>query len=101
MAHCHAQNGPNAGQVTFEERDARACQTWRFESVPGTAGYTVHSVEADVRGGQVACLGADLTLVRTAGDGAGCGTWTLLPTDDGTWSLSGVGTTQAVRVLLP
>ena len=67
----------------------------------GTAGYTVRSVEADVRGGQVACLGSDLTLVRTASDAAGCGTWSLLPTDDGTWSLTSGGTTQAVRVLLP
>ena len=101
VARCQAKHGPKAGTVTFEPRDARACQTWRVESVPGTAGYTVRSVEADVRRGQVACLGSDLTLVRTASDGAGCGTWTLLPTDDGTWSLSSGGTTQAVRVLLP
>jgi hypothetical protein len=94
------QHGPKAGTVTFEPRDARACQTWQVVSVPGTADYTVRSVEAQVKRGQVACLGSDLTLVR-ARDAAGCGTWTLLPTDDGTWSLSSGGTTQAVRVLLP
>lgn len=102
VARCHAKHGPGAGTVAFEPRDPRACQTWRFESVPGTAGYTVRNVDADVKRGQVACLGSDLTLVRTGGrDGGVCGTWTIQPTDDGTWSLSSEETTQAVRVLLP
>ncbi|GEL98756.1 hypothetical protein [Cellulomonas terrae] len=45
--------------------------------------------------------GTDLTAVRTGSDAAGCGTWTLLPMDDGTWTLTSGGTTQPVRVLLP
>lgn len=80
----------HTGAVTFRPRDERARQTWVLEPVAGTAGYTVRTTE---RGG---CLGTDLRLVHT-----GCGTWTLSPTDDGTWSLSSAGTTQAVRLLLP
>ncbi|NUU18532.1 family 43 glycosylhydrolase [Cellulomonas humilata] len=79
-----------AGAVTFRPRDERARQAWVVEPVAGTAGYTVRT--ADLGG----CLDTDLRLVRT-----GCATWTLSPTDDGTWSLSSTGTTQAVRLLLP
>ncbi|WP_315093588.1 family 43 glycosylhydrolase [uncultured Cellulomonas sp.] len=84
------------GTATFQERHERACQTWLFDAVAGTAGYTVRSADTGGRHGSGGCLAADLRLVRS-----GCATWTLTPTDDGTWSLSSGATTQAVRLLLP
>ena len=86
----------HGGTVGFQPRDERACQTWRFEPVAGTATYVVRTAETAARHGSGACLADDLRLVRR-----GCDEWTLVPTNDGTWSLSSGGTIVAVRLLLP
>lgn len=82
--------------VGFQPRDERACQTWRFEPVAGTARYVVRTAETAARHGSGACLADDLRLVRSR-----CDEWTLVPTNDGTWLLSSGGTSLAVRLLLP
>ena len=86
--------------MTFQPRDDRRCQTWHLDPVAGTATYTVSSAD-----GRSACLTdsgtGGLRLVEAGRKGAECGAWTLVPTDDGTWSLASDRTTLAVRLLLP
>ena len=86
--------------VSFQARDDRRCQTWHLDPVVGTATYTVSSAD-----GRPACLtdggSGGLRMVEAGRKDAECSAWTLVPTDDGTWSLASDRTTLAVRLLLP
>src|SRR5665647_2915243 len=109
VAGCRAGRG-HGSLVRFEERDERGCQTWRIEPVAGTATYTVTSPDSGDLLASGACLHrgrADgLRLVDARHSDATCTAWTLVPANDGTWTLTSAnltstGTTQGVRLLIP
>ena len=95
----------NGTQVRMHTRTRGACQTWTVSSTGG-ARYAVTHVASGRRLASSACLGGDDELrlvVATRGDAA-CRTWTLVPGNDGSWSLataSSTPTSRTVRVVLP
>jgi len=106
VAGCRASNR-NGGLVRFEKRSGRDCQEWRFTSTR-EGYYTVTNT----------VTGRALTAPRCRGTGPRCRTlrvlrpsswnrayrrWTLLPNNDGTWSMTNrrSGTTIAVELLIP
>jgi len=100
---CKAGKG-NGEQVRFQPRDAGGCQTWRLDPAGG-AGYTVTSPASGRQLAPSSCVqGSSAPTLRLVPAGSGdpaCRTWTLTPTDDGTWALAAAGSTQVVRLLIP
>ena len=103
VAGCKATRG-NGRQVRMETRVAGSCQTWRLTSVGG-AGYRVTNVatgsvltESSCRSGKAP---ARLRLRPAYRAHETCSTWTLVPGNDGTWSLATVGRPRTVRLLIP
>jgi hypothetical protein len=83
------------------------CQEWRFTSAGG-AEYTIANATTGLLLGSAQCdQPSAATQLRLLGHGdRQCGQltrWTLLPRNDGTWSLALVGTpiTRIVRMLIP
>ncbi|PPK97895.1 ricin-type beta-trefoil lectin protein [Kineococcus xinjiangensis] len=98
--------GKGHTKVGFEQSADRNCQEWRFDVVPGTATYTVTntanglqlSTKAHNRGHD---RGAEIVLAKPQKVALAARSWTLTPTDEGTWTLGNGSTTQEVRLLLP
>ena len=71
----------------------------------GGAGYRVTNVatgsvltESSCRSGKTL---PGCGCVRRTGRTRACSTWTLVPGNDGTWSLATAGRSQTVRLLIP
>jgi arabinan endo-1,5-alpha-L-arabinosidase len=99
--------GCPAGGVLTNFRSEPACQQWHFTSAGG-AQYTISPVHSDKQLAGVACGGGTpvLAVVRPGGQPKRCqvwANWTVLPNNDGTWSLSLAGTslTKTVKLELP
>ncbi|MFC3687934.1 family 43 glycosylhydrolase [Aquipuribacter hungaricus] len=99
--------GPTKGrgtQVRMETRVAGSCQTWRLTSAGG-AGYTVTDAVTGSVLTETSCqpgnARARLRVARPGTAPGACSVWTLVPDDDGTWSLSTAGSSLAVRLLVP
>ncbi|WP_052090510.1 family 43 glycosylhydrolase [Modestobacter caceresii] len=109
VAGCKAAKG-NGNKVRMETRVAGSCQTWTVTSTGG-AGYTVTNAATGSVLASTSCTtgSAPARLRLLPADEAGkagkagkaCSTWTLVPGDDGTWSLATAGNTQTVRLLIP
>ena len=103
VAGCKTTRG-NGKQVRMETRVAGSCQTWKMTSIGG-AGHRVTNVatgsvltETSCRSGEAR---ARLRLRPAHRADKACSTWTLLPGNDGTWSLATAGSSQRVRLLIP
>ena len=103
VAGCKAAKG-RGQHVRMETRVAGACQTWTMTSTGG-AGYTVTNAATGSVLTATACAtgraSAGLRLRPAGAADKKCSTWTLVPGDDGTWSLATAGHTQTVRLLIP
>lgn len=91
-------------QVRMETRAADSCQTWTLTSAGG-AGYTVTNAATGSVLTETSCqtgnARARLRLARPDQAQEGCSVWTLVPDDDGTWSLATAGSAHTVRLLIP
>ena len=99
---CRADPG-HGTTVRFEKGDADRCQTWRISAIGDTARYVVVN---DDSGKLLSskCHGRsrdDLRVVEPRRADERCITWTLVPGDEGTWTLANPTTTQEVRLLVP
>ena len=99
--------GCPAGGVLTTFRSQPKCQQWRFTSAGG-AQYTISAVGSDKLLAAVTCGSGTpaLAMVKFGAQATKCHestNWTLLPTNDGTWNLSLVGTsvTKTVTLELP
>jgi arabinan endo-1,5-alpha-L-arabinosidase len=106
VAGCKATRG-NGKKVRMETRVAGSCQTWKLTSTGG-AGYRVTNVTTGSVLVTKSCTSAkadgELRLLPARkADRANkvCSTWTLVPDNDGTWSLATGSTSQKVRLLIP
>jgi arabinan endo-1,5-alpha-L-arabinosidase len=103
VAGCQATRG-NGRKVRMETRVAGSCQTWKMTSVGG-AGYRVTNVATGLVLTETSCSSgrspARLRLRPAHQAPRSCSTWTLVPGNDGTWSLATAGSSQTVRLLLP
>ncbi|HET9871300.1 MAG TPA: family 43 glycosylhydrolase [Propionibacteriaceae bacterium] len=103
VAGCKANKG-NGNQVRMETRVADSCQTWMMTSTGG-AGYTVTNAATRAVLTETSCTTesarARLRLVPAGTADRACSTWTLVPGNDGTWSLATAGSSQTVRLLIP
>lgn len=99
---CRASTG-QGHQVQLQARSSRGCQLWRFRHV-GSATAATYTVTNTATGRQLAVRrhGSKLRVVTPHQRNLARRTWTLTPTNDGTWHLtSGTTTTKTVKVLLP
>ena len=103
VAGCKATRGKGK-RVRMETRAANACQTWTMTSTGG-AGYRVtNAATGSVLTEKKCTIGqshARLRLVRAHKADKACSTWTLVPGNDGTWSLANAGDSHTVRLLIP
>lgn len=98
---------PPGGIVTGTTPSRIACRQWRFTPAGG-AQYLVTDVRTGRRLGVETCrhgpVGESIRLLGPAGPTCRQWThWTLVPGNDGTWTLALAGTalTRTVRVLIP
>ena len=88
----------------METRVAGSCQTWKLIS-SGGAGYRVTNVATGSVLTDRACQSGgrrDGLRVRPVHRAPrACSTWTLVPANDGTWSLATADSSHRVRLLLP
>ena len=100
---CKATRG-NGRRVRMETRVAGSCQTWRVSSTGG-AGYRITNAASGSVLTEKACTTdrshARLRVVPARKADRGCSTWTLVPGNDGTWSLANAGDAHTVRLLIP
>lgn len=97
---CRARSG-HGRQVRFQSRSTRGCQEWRFRQVGGTASYTVTDVAS---GKQLAMRrngSTQLRLVKPRHRNLARRSWTLRPTNSGTWVLTNRTRSVTVKLLLP
>lgn len=91
-------------QVRMEKRVAGACQTWKVTSTGG-AGYRVTNVATGSVLTDRSCQSGhrrDGLALRPAHRAPrACSTWTLVPGDDGTWSLATADSAHRIRLLIP
>ncbi|WNB85477.1 family 43 glycosylhydrolase [Cellulomonas sp. ATA003] len=103
VAGCKPARG-NGNQVRMETRVADSCQTWTMTSTGG-AGYTVTNAATGSVLTATSCdrgrAPARLRLLPAGRADATCSAWTLVPGNDGTWTLATTGSAQTVRLLLP
>ncbi|HYP45539.1 MAG TPA: family 43 glycosylhydrolase [Propionibacteriaceae bacterium] len=98
---CRAATGQGR-QVEHQARSTRACQEWRFRHVAGTAArYTVTNTASGLQLATRRTGSRQLRVVRPTSRNRDLRTWTLIPTSDGTWTLSGSRRTQTIKLLLP
>lgn len=103
VAGCTATRG-NGTQVRMETRVAGLCQTWTVASTGG-ARYTVTNAATGSVLTDTSCHTGDaparLRLLPVGRADEACSTWTLVPGDDGTWTLATAGSSSTVRLLIP
>ena len=103
VAGCKATRG-NGRQVRMETRVSGSCQTWTMTSTGG-AGYRVTNVATGSVLTVTSCRSGNaptrLRLRPAHRARKACSTWTLVPGNDGTWSLATVGRSLTVRLLIP
>jgi hypothetical protein len=103
VAGCKATKG-NGRSVRMQTRVAGSCQTWTVTSTGG-AGYRVTNADTGRVLTNLSCARSDTTprlrVLPARKATRACSTWTLVPGNDGTWSLGTAGTTQQIRLLLP
>ncbi|WP_344798535.1 RICIN domain-containing protein, partial [Frondihabitans peucedani] len=86
-------------QPAYQRRSAAGCQTWTI--TPIAAGdRALYRVTNDVSHQQLVSTSKGVRVERSRGVGKP-GSWTLRPTDNGTWTLASGTTTLTVRLLLP
>ena len=103
VAGCKPTKG-NGNQVRMETRVADSCQTWTVTSTAG-AGYTVTNAATGSVLTETSCHTGDaparLRLLPAGEADEACSTWTLVPNNDGTWSLATAASSETVRLLIP
>ncbi|MPQ96596.1 family 43 glycosylhydrolase [Modestobacter sp. I12A-02628] len=97
---------PNSTSPVFQTRTRDSCQEWTVTSTGG-AQYAVTNTRTGLQLAAGQCgdepgTGA-LRLVKPGPSKSPCRAWTLVPGNDGTWSLTnaGTGVPQQVRLLIP
>jgi arabinan endo-1,5-alpha-L-arabinosidase len=103
VAGCRATTG-HGTRVRMQTRVSGSCQTWTMTSTGG-AGYRVTNAATGSVLTETSCTRprrpARLRVVPARQAERSCSTWTLVPGNDGTWSLATAHSTQTVRLLIP
>ena len=97
---CRSSSHVGGAKARFERRASRSCQQWRVKPVHGAdvASYRVTNASS---GKRLATSGQGLRVVKPGDGAAARRTWTLTPTNDGTWTLTSGSTRVAVKLLIP
>lgn len=97
---CRSRRHAGSSSTAFQHRAARSCQEWRVRPVKGADAAVFHVVDA-TSGRQLAASTHGLRVVEPRGADVVERTWTLTPSDSGTWTLSSGSTRVVVKLLLP
>ena len=91
-------------RVRMETRVANSCQTWRMTSTGGASYRVTNAATGSVLTEKKCTTGRShsrLRVVRAHKAAKACSTWTLVPGNDGTWSLANASNSHTVRLLIP